>query len=97
MTITEAVRELRRMSGQSQQHFGTQLNISIRALQQYEQGKVPEARQLLAFAAHAYTVGRKDLYQIFTKSLNEELAPPPGFYLLVQFGAVEKSPVRRKK
>lgn len=97
MTITEAVRELRRLSGKSQQFFATELNMSTRSLQQYEAGKTPEPKQLVAFAAYAHSLKRNDIQQIMTRTLNEELQPPPGYYLMIQFGPLESSPLRRKK
>ena len=63
------IRELRRISGKSQQHFGTELNISIRALQQYEGGKTPEPRQLIAFGCYAHRVGLHDIAALMSRTV----------------------------
>ena len=84
--IPSAIRELRQISGESQQFFGARLRISTRALQLYESGdRVPEARQLVAFAAFADTVGRPELTELFIQELERQLAPPPGYESAVVF------------
>ena len=89
MTVTEAVRELRRLSGLSQQFFATKLNMSTRALHQYEHGKTPEPKQLLAYAAYAITIRRPDIHHIFARALAEELQAPPGFDVAISIRANE--------
>jgi transcriptional regulator with XRE-family HTH domain len=86
MTLTEAVRELRRLSGLNQQFFATELKMSTRALSQYESGKTPEPKQLLAFYARAYKQGRADLCQIFAETLSKEMEAPPGFWVVLRYG-----------
>jgi transcriptional regulator with XRE-family HTH domain len=97
MTITEAIRELRSLSGKSQQFFATELNMATRSLSLYESGRTPELKQLFAFAAAAHRAHRPDLYQLFVRAFNEQLEAPPGFYAILQFGPIEQSPLRKGK
>jgi transcriptional regulator with XRE-family HTH domain len=84
--IKDAVRELRKISEESQQFFGTRLRISTRALQLYESGeRIPEPRQLVAFAAFAESVQRSDLTELFIRELERQLQPPPGYEFAVVF------------
>jgi hypothetical protein len=84
--LPQAVRELRRISEESQQFFGARLRISTRALQMYETGeRVPESKQLIAFAAFADSVERPDLTNLFVEELERQLAPPPGYVSAVVF------------
>jgi transcriptional regulator with XRE-family HTH domain len=84
--IPSAVRELRRISEESQQFFGARLRISTRALQLYESGdRVPEPKQLVAFAAFADFVDRSQLTELFIRELERQLAPPPGYESAVVF------------
>jgi transcriptional regulator with XRE-family HTH domain len=79
MTVTEATRTLRELSGLSQQFLATKLNMSTRALSQYESGKTPEPKQLLALCAYAYKAERRDLCRVFIDTLNREMDVPSGF------------------
>jgi transcriptional regulator with XRE-family HTH domain len=84
--IPEAIRELRQISEESQQFFGARLRISTRALQIYEMGeRVPEPKQLIAFAAYADFVGRPELADLFIEELEQQLTPPPGYVSAVVF------------
>ena len=67
-TIQEAVRLLRKHSGQSQQIFSSLLGLSLRALQKDEEGQIPEPRALLRFAVLARDGGFTDLEEIFGKA-----------------------------
>ena len=86
--IPSAIRELRAISRESQQFFGARLRISTRALQLYESGdRIPEARQLVAFAAFADFVRRPELTELFIRELERQLAPPPGYEATVVFSS----------
>ena len=97
MTLTEAIRELRRVSGLNQQYLATELKMSTRALSQYENGKTPEPKQLLALYACAHRKKRTDLCQIFADALTKELEAPDGFYVMLQYGPIADSPLRKRK
>jgi transcriptional regulator with XRE-family HTH domain len=88
MTLTEAIRELRRLSELSQQFFATELKMSTRALGQYESGKTPEPKQLMAFCAYARKKNRPDLEQIFNEALAWELEP--GVQVLLEEDVIRK-------
>ena len=96
MTVTEAIRTLRKLSGLNQQYFATQLKMSTRAMSQYEAGKTPEPKQLLSFYAAAHRMGRPDLCRIFQETLSKELEAPEGFWLKLEYGPME-SLSRKKK
>jgi transcriptional regulator with XRE-family HTH domain len=86
LDIPGAVRELRKISKESQQFFGARLRISTRALQLYESGdRVPEPKQLVAFAAFADFVNRPELTELLIQELERQLAPPPGYEHAVVF------------
>ncbi len=97
MTVTEAIRTLRKLSGLNQQYFATALKMSTRAMSQYEAGKMPGAKQLLHFYAEAHRRNRPDLGLIFRDALGKELEAPEGFYVMLQTGPIEDSPIRKKK
>jgi transcriptional regulator with XRE-family HTH domain len=69
VNLREGIRELRKHEGQSQQAFATSLNMSLRALQMYEGGKLPHPKQLLAITSAAERAGRADLVQVLRKYL----------------------------
>jgi hypothetical protein len=86
-TIAKAASELRRISGESQQFFGARLRISTKAIQLYEDGsRIPEPKQLVAFAVYADSVNRFDLSRLFIDELERQLAPPIGYRASVLFG-----------
>ena len=67
--LTEAIRLLRKRSGQTQQQFATGLGLSLRAYQKYEQGSKPEARALIRFLALAEDAKFHDLWDLFHQAL----------------------------
>jgi hypothetical protein len=73
MTVSQAVRALRKHVGKTQQVWATELGMSIRALFTYEHGKIPEPKQLMAFASAASAAGRDDLRRLFIKATAEQL------------------------
>jgi transcriptional regulator with XRE-family HTH domain len=74
--LQDAVRELRKISQESEQFFGARLRVSTRALQTYEAGeRVPKPKQLTAFAAYADFVGRTELSWLFINELERQLTP----------------------
>jgi transcriptional regulator with XRE-family HTH domain len=89
MTLTEAVRELRRISGKNQQYFATELDMSTRVLQQYEAGKTPGPKQLLWFAAYADKVNKPEIARLFQAELQQQLKPPPDYYVELSFGPIK--------
>jgi transcriptional regulator with XRE-family HTH domain len=95
--LSGRILRLRLLSGESQQFFGARLRISTRALQQYEQGKTPEPKQLVAFAAYAAAIGEDKLVQPFIDELERQLAPPPGYDSAVIFKRRELIPAGERK
>ena len=73
MTVNKAVVALRNHLKQTQQRFATDLDMSISALQNYEQNRMPEAKQLLRFQRAAQEAGRYDLVRIFLAAVQETL------------------------
>jgi transcriptional regulator with XRE-family HTH domain len=73
MSPIEAVRELRKHVGESQQVFATRLGLSIRALANYEKDRAPTGRALAALAQAAAEAGRHDLSYEFMRVLAKEL------------------------
>ena len=62
------------------------MNIAIKTLQNYEAGRVPAVKQLLAFAALADTLDRDDLFKVFTgEPLILQLEPPVGWTVDLNF------------
>jgi transcriptional regulator with XRE-family HTH domain len=53
MPVNEAVRILRKLTGETQQVFSTRLGLSLRAYQKYEQNQMPEPRALMRLLAVA--------------------------------------------
>jgi transcriptional regulator with XRE-family HTH domain len=97
MTLQEAILELRRVSGKSQQVLATELGMATKTLQLYEQGRLPEPRKLLALAAYADRMDREDLYVIFLgDALMDQLIPPPGYEVEITFKPSPPSPRRKK-
>lgn len=82
MTVNQAIRALRKQSGKTQQVFATQLGISLRAYQKYEQRHLPELKQLLIFQRAAQAAGRLDLAGVFHIAV-EEAAATDGIAALV--------------
>jgi transcriptional regulator with XRE-family HTH domain len=99
MTLSEAIRELRRASGdKSQQVLATELGIATKTLQLYEKGRtLPEPKNLLALAAYADRLDRDDLYVVFLgDTLMDQLTPPPGYEVYLHFGPA-RSPAGRER
>ncbi len=69
MDLDEAVRQLRAHMKLSQQAFATKLGLSIRAIANYEAGRVPTGRSLAQMQVLAGEVGRLDLWNIFRDAL----------------------------
>jgi transcriptional regulator with XRE-family HTH domain len=92
MTLSQAIRELRRLSGKSQQVLATELGMTTRSLQLYELGRrIPEPKNLLALAARADALDNDELYEVFLgDALLAQLKPPAGYEIEVQF---RRSPV----
>ena len=66
MTLSEAIRELRRTANKSQQVLATELAIATKTLQLYESGRAtPEPKNLLALAAYADRLDNDALYEVF--------------------------------
>jgi transcriptional regulator with XRE-family HTH domain len=95
MTVAEAVRKLRELSGENQQYFATRLRMPLRSLQKYEYGdSTPEPQQLLAFAGEADRLDNDELYMFFLGDVfMDQLKPPPGYDLTINF---KRTPPRRK-
>jgi transcriptional regulator with XRE-family HTH domain len=74
MTVNKAVVALRKHLKQTQQRFATSLDMSISALQNYEQTRIPEAKQLLKFHRAAHEAGRDDLARVFLGAAEEALS-----------------------
>lgn len=66
VTVNQAVRALRKHVGKTQQIFATELGISISSLNNYERQRIPEPKQLFAFARAARAVERSDLAEVFS-------------------------------
>ena len=73
MDLNDAVRELRRHTGDSQQAFATRLGLSISAIANYERNRAPTGRSLAQLQRLAKEVRREDLWNIFRNALNDEL------------------------
>ena len=71
MTVNEAVLALRKHVRKTQQVFATELKMSIASLQNYEQDRMPQPKQLWAFARAARAAGREDLSEIFMQAVRE--------------------------
>jgi hypothetical protein len=74
MTTNEAIHELRRSAGESQQVFSTRLSLSISALQKHETRTKPDPKQLLIYQREAERVKRDDLADVFRSELIKALA-----------------------
>lgn len=69
--VNQAIRGLREHVKQSQQVFATELGISISALNNYEQKRIPELKKLFAFERAAIKARRDDLALIFNRAIKE--------------------------
>lgn len=71
--LTQAVTELRRRLGDSQQAFATRLGLSIRAIGNYEKDRNPTGRALAQLERAATDAGHSDLAARFRDALADEL------------------------
>jgi transcriptional regulator with XRE-family HTH domain len=84
--MKQAVIELRRATGLSQQHFGSRMGLSTKSIQFYETGRIPGVKTLLWFAAAAEGLDRDDLYEVFMgDALMAQIDPPPGYQIEIHF------------
>jgi hypothetical protein len=75
MTLNQAVRDLRKSTGKSQQLFATELGICLRAFQRYEHTQLPEPKPLFALECAAVEAGRSDLAEVFHGALSRAMGP----------------------
>lgn len=73
MTVQQSLKELRTALGQSQQALAVSLGLSLRAIANYESGRMPAPRILVALAKHAENCCRHDLAEPFRKMLAKEI------------------------
>jgi transcriptional regulator with XRE-family HTH domain len=74
MMINEAIRELRKAYGETQQYFATRLRIAIGSLAYYETGiRSPDLTAALKFSRAAADIGRWDLERFFEDRVYAEL------------------------
>jgi len=73
MGLSEAVRELRKHLGESQQAFSNRLGLSIATIVKYEAGREPTGKALAQLAHAAGEAGRHDLAYLFARALVREL------------------------
>jgi transcriptional regulator with XRE-family HTH domain len=79
--VTQAIRHMRKKSGLNQQFFATAVNMSTRALTQYEEGtRSPEPKQMLAFYAYA-SKHQPELAPLFWQAFIGLVEPLPGVTL----------------
>jgi transcriptional regulator with XRE-family HTH domain len=84
MTVNDAIRELRKHVGKTQQIFATELGISISSLSNYEREREPEPKQLFRFERAAADAGRSDLSMVFRDALEKSLGVEHGETALFQ-------------
>jgi transcriptional regulator with XRE-family HTH domain len=71
--LVRAVKNLRKRLAESQQAFATRLGLSIRTIANYEGGRRPSGKPLLALAQAAAISNLPDLENAFLKALSDEL------------------------
>jgi transcriptional regulator with XRE-family HTH domain len=76
MDVQEAVRELRRALGDTQQAFAQRLGLSIRAVANYEKDRQPDAKSLMLLARAARETDREDLVEQFAQRFRKEMNDP---------------------
>jgi transcriptional regulator with XRE-family HTH domain len=79
MSVHEAVRELRRVLGQSQQAFASGIGVSIRSVASWENDQRPGSQALEKLRLAARSAGDLDLVAVFARAVVEGL----------RFGAIE--------
>jgi transcriptional regulator with XRE-family HTH domain len=72
-SLIDAVKELRSALGLSQQAFATQLDLSIRAVVNYEKDRAPAARALARLERLASVTEHPELARVFRDALGDEL------------------------
>jgi transcriptional regulator with XRE-family HTH domain len=93
MTVNEAIRALRKHSGKTQQVFATELGISLRAFQKYEQEQMPEPQALARFIALALDAKLDIIHRNLLNALLKQLAVP-GW--TVQFEVIKGDATRHR-
>lgn len=88
MSASGATRELRRHLGESQRAFAARLGLSIKAVAKYEKSRKPGAKALFALIEAARRAGRLDLWNAFSRALNNEIDVPRNWI----FARYEKEP-----
>jgi transcriptional regulator with XRE-family HTH domain len=73
MALSDAVRELRKHLGESQQAFSNRLGLSMATIVKYEAGREPTGKALAQLAHAAAEAGRHDLAYRFARALIDEL------------------------
>jgi transcriptional regulator with XRE-family HTH domain len=73
MNKSEAIRELRKQKGLTQQQLANELGLAVSSVARYEAGKPPEARVLAQLAIDAIGTGRNDLAKVFQAELAKDL------------------------
>jgi len=73
MSLSEAVRELRKTLAESQQAFSNRLGLSMATIVKYEAGREPTGRALAQLAHAAAESGRHDLAYQFARAIIREL------------------------
>ena len=87
MTLSEAIKELRRVANKTQQVLATELGIATKTLQLYEAGRAtPEPKNLLALAAYADGFANDELFDTFMgDALMNQLVPAPGWEIEIKY------------
>jgi transcriptional regulator with XRE-family HTH domain len=76
-SVNTAVRELRKHLDLSQQEFANRLNLSMRAVANYEKNRQPGPKSLIILEQAALDAGRHDLREIFGERLMKEFRASP--------------------
>ncbi|MCU1339661.1 MAG: family transcriptional regulator [Bryobacterales bacterium] len=71
--ITAAVKELRKRLGDSQDAFASRLHLSVRAIANYEAGRMPAIAVLVSLMNTADSNGFRDLTTLFQEAVEKEL------------------------
>jgi transcriptional regulator with XRE-family HTH domain len=72
-SVVRAVRALRQHFGESQQAFANRLQLSIRAIANYEKDRRPAGTALVSLARAASNAGKQDLTNAFMNALVDDL------------------------
>lgn len=74
MTVSEAVRELRKRLGETQQSFATRLGLAISTVVRYELSRPPKGVALKQFYDLATASGHADLAEAFLREFDLDIA-----------------------